>query len=334
MLSTPDLHAKLAKFHDSLTVHVDKDGTPVFTKKGTPRKKEFGRGGLAAMLHVTERAKETGLPINPDSLVTQSGKGGQVQGLGRSRVMTILVKYGVDPELAKEGGRTNRGNVDNVRRYAVFLNDLKEYYGEIDLDEIQRWWLDRLRDFRERKGFTLKYDPSKSLRTIIRDLMRQALERQGGMGGTKYEGALLHHLVGAKLSLASGKDIEHRGFSVADAPSAVQGDFVIEKVAIHVTTTPSEALIAKCRTNIDNGYRPFIVTKYKGVTAAEVLSENAGLGQRIEIVEAEQFIATSIYELALFNAENIQVKVNQLVEKYNAVVEVCESDKSLLIMAS
>jgi len=42
-------------------------------------------------------------------------------------------------------------------------------------------------------------------------------------------------------------------------------------------------------------------------------------------VEAEQFIATNIYELAQFNAEKIQVKVNQLVEKYNAVVEVAKA---------
>jgi len=79
-------------------------------------------------------------------------------------------------------------------------------------------------------------------------------------------GAMLQHLVGAKLDVVLGEGkIHHHGFSVADHSTARQSDFQIETVAIHVTTHPSEALISKCADNLQAGLKPLIITLGDGV---------------------------------------------------------------------
>jgi len=108
------------------------------------------------------------------------------------------------------------------------------------------------------------------------------------------------------------------------------GDFAIGDVATHVTTAPGEAVIGRCRENINDGYRPIITTS-RGLAAAEVLAENAGLGERIDIFEAEQFIALNLYELGKFEAMGRRVAVGDVVTRYNEIVEEVETDPSLKI---
>ena len=75
----------------------------------------------------------------------------------------------------------------------------------------------------------------------------------------------MQHLVGAKLDCVLGADtIEHHGFSTSDSASNRSGDFHVGDVAIHVTTAPTEALIAKCKANIGDGIRPIIQAHRQG----------------------------------------------------------------------
>ena len=66
-----------------------------------------GKGQLAVVLHITRLAVENGLPIDPETLRTQ--KEGQVAGLGKGRIQTILKDHGITRVLAEEGGRTRAG---------------------------------------------------------------------------------------------------------------------------------------------------------------------------------------------------------------------------------
>ncbi len=103
------------------------------------------------------------------------------------------------------------------------------------------------------------------------------------------------------LDCALGKStIEHNSFSTADAPSARLGDFFLGDVAIHVTTSPGEAVIEKCRDNLNDGYRPMLVAMQRGLSVAEGLASNVGLADRIDIFEIEQFVALNLYELGKF----------------------------------
>lgn len=288
-----------------------------------------GQGPLSVALVVTQHAKEKEFPIDPDTLVTAGG--GQVLGLGRGAVQAVLNRYHIDRVLAKEGGRTSRGSLGNMREYVAFLNSIHAN-GGIDLNAIEAFWIERVQEFFAGKPFKIKLDVSRSLRTVVRDVIRQAVDRQKNAPGFYYSGAVMQHLVGAKLECVLGKGrLEHNSFSTADAPRARSGDFFLGDVVVHVTTSPGEAVIAKCHENLNEGHRPILVTLQGGVTVAEGLAGNMGVADRIDMFEIEQFVALNLYELGKFGAEGRRTAVTDLVERYNAIIDEVETDPSLRI---
>lgn len=287
-----------------------------------------GKGPLCVTLVVTRHGKNLGMPLNPDALIT--GSGGQVTGLGRSAVQSILKDHGIERVLAEEGGRTSRGSVGNMRKYVAFLNELHSK-GAIDFERVEAWWIDRVREYFAKKPFVLRFDTSKSLRTVIRDLLSQAAKRQAQAEGSTLVGTMLQHLVGAKLNLLLDSPLQHHGANVADEASGREADFVVEDVTIHVTTSPSEALIRKCRRNLDNGMRPIIITTYRGIVIAEGLAEQTSMADRVDVFEAEQFLAGNLYEIGKFANAGRRTTAEQLISEYNAIVEECEADPSLRI---
>lgn len=291
------------------------------------REKGFqGKGPLCVALVVTQHARKK-LPLSPEELVTEGG--GQVLGLGKGAVQAILGRHGITRVLASEGGRTSRGSLNNMREYVSFLNALKSK-DAVDLDAIEAFWIEGVNEFFAAKPFRIKMDALRGLRAIIRDVVAQAEERQKAGSGVYYAGAVLQHLVGAKLECAVGSGaVEHNSFSTADLPGCRAGDFQIHDVIIHVTTSPGEGVIERCQDNLDEGLKPIIVTLQKGVAVAEALAENKGISQRIDVFEIEQFVALNIYELGKFSAHGRQVAVSDLVERYNAIIENVETDPGL-----
>ncbi len=286
-----------------------------------------GKGPLSVALVVTQHAKTMGLPLDPHKLLTEGG--GQVLGLGKGAVQAVLKRHGIAKVLASEGGRTSRGSLGNMREYVAFLNRLT---GKVDLDAIEAFWIDRVHEFFAGKPFKIKLDASKSVRTVVRDVIKQAQDRQKTTPGMYYAGAVLQHLVGAKLDCALGKGtLTHNSFSTADAPGERAGDFFLGDVAIHVTTAPGEGVIARCQDNIDQNFRPILVTLQHGLTVAEGLAGNVGLADRIDIFEIEQFVALNLYELGKFAADGRKTAVAELVDRYNEIVEEVETDPSLKI---
>ncbi|MCP5055009.1 MAG: DUF4928 domain-containing protein [bacterium] len=287
-----------------------------------------GKGPLSVMLVMTRRAISEGLPLDRHKQLSKQR--GQVKGLGKAPVQMVLKDYGITRVLSEEGGRTSRGSIKNMQDYVEFLNRLSP--DKKDLQVIEKWWVDRVRDFFAGKPFKMKIDQSKSLHSIISDLLRQAKKRQQVMTGTMYLGTVMQHLVGAKLELAlKSISIEHHGVSVADAPTERRGDFLIGDSVIHVTTTPNEALLNKCKINLDANYRPIIVTNKDRVDVALALAENIGIKDRLDVLEILQFVATNIYELSFFNQSERPLTFKELVEKYNTIIEKFETDPSLKI---
>ena len=227
-----------------------------------------------------------------------------------------------------------------MERYVTLLNDLNAV-GRVDLGWIERYWIACVQQFFAAKLFTLKIDHARSLRSIVSDILRQALNRQREMTGVPYAGAVLQHLVGAKLELmlesekvthkAFVRRIRHHSVSTADLQSGRSGDFVIGTSSIHVTTAPSEALIDRCQDNLNSGVRPIIVTMKRQVRVAEGLSENRGIASRIDIFEIEQFIAANLYEIGGFDAIRRDIAIQELVNRYNTIVDNVETDPSIRI---
>ena len=155
---------------------------------------------------------------------------------------------------------------------------------------------------------------SRSLRLVVRDVLEQAEERQKAALGIWYVGAVMQHMVGAKLDCVLGRGkFEHNSFTTSDEQSGRKGDFFVGDVAIHVTTSPGEAVIERCPDNLDSGHRPFLVTRQRGLTVAEALAENVNLADRIDVFEIEHSL------LGKFTIEGRRVALTEFVTRYNEI---------------
>lgn len=287
------------------------------------------KGALCVGLVVTREAIERGLPIEFESLLTENR--GQVRILGKSPVQKILGDHGITRVLAEEGGRTNRGNMGLVEKYLSLLN--AEKCSKDELVKIESWWIDRVLDFFAGKPLVMRFDPSKSIRSIVHELIEVAEKRQSQNRGGQVVGAVLQHLVGAKLSLVIPKDEmpQMHGAYVADAVSDRGGDFAYGDAVIHVTSAPGEAVVRKCEKNIDDGFHPIIITTNRRVSVAEGLAESAGIADRLEVWDIEQFLSMNLNERGLFSQDGRKDMAIRLVENYNKIIGSCETDPSLKI---
>ena len=289
-----------------------------------------GKGQIATMIFASRLARREGLPFDVErGVVTE--REGQIRGLGKGAVQTILADYGITRVLAEEGGRTSRGSLGNVRDFLRFLNDLHAR-GIANPAAIESWWVEQAKHFFNAKPFALKFENGKSLRSVVRDLLGQAKKRQEDGAGTMFVGAMLQHLIGAKLALAMPDvAIEHHGFSVADAPGGRSGDFEIGNASIHVTTTPGEAVIRKCAANLAAGRHPIVITFNDLLPAADAFATAQGIVDKLDVLDAEQFIVGNLHELGGFSAEKRRITFEALVDKYNEIVQAQETDPSLKI---
>jgi Domain of unknown function (DUF4928) len=287
------------------------------------------KGKLAVALLLTRRAIESGLPLDEGALLAKGGA--QVAGLSGRAVDRILADHGVGRSLGTEVGRTSRGTPQAARLYCAWLNS-QSLRGAADLRAVEQWWAARVKDLLAAKPFALSFDQSRTLRAALGSILDQARQRQRDAQGMMLTGTVLQHLVGAKLSLAlPNLKVEHHGASVADGASARHGDFDVGDVAIHCTTAPTEALLAKCAGNIDMDIRPLILTLDRGVAVAEGLAEQAGLAERVEVMDALQFLAANLYEMSLFRASERRPAVQRLLDRYNEIIDGVETDHSLKV---
>lgn len=219
-----------------------------------------GKGALCVVLVVTQHAQQKGLPLDADALLTEGG--GQVLGLGKTQVQTVLARHGIERVLAAEGGRTTVGAALAICAPMSICSIPRPSWPtwkQLSISGLARCAL-----FLPLKPFKIRLDASCSLRMMVRDVLVQAEERQ------KLRQACstlvrCFNTVGAKLDCAlsmnqSANQLLHHSFSTSDAQSGRSGDFLLGDVAIHVTTSPSAGVIERCKENLDQGLRPVIVT--------------------------------------------------------------------------
>jgi flagellar motor protein MotB len=286
------------------------------------------QGRLGLMLCVTRNFIEDGLPQDFAEMLTDGG--GQIRKVSGSRASKVLKEHGIKRALATEGGRTSRGSIGIARAYWDLLQ--RESITQLDsLKEIESWWVERVAMYFAQEPFEFKYDPSKSFRSIIRDLLDQATKRQKTDTGTMYCGIMLEHLVGAKLELISGHTIEHHKSSTADQHATRDGDFELGDVTIHVTTSPSEHLIEKCRRNLERKRRPLIVTLASSIGHADNLCRLNDIEGRVEVFDAEQFLVSNFYEHGAFKTHESVVTAENVIDRYNEIIEELQEMPSLKI---
>ena len=289
----------------------------------------FSKGKLSVVIQFTRMVQGKEYPLNPDDFKTE--KEGQVAGLGGGNLKKILKDHGITQQLSAEGGRTSRGSMGLMIRYVDFLNTWNAEE-TVDLVSIEEFWAEQVREYFRNQPFTLTADASKTIGSNLDDLFGQAKKRQKQNPGTQYLGTVLQHLTAAKLCLILPEgSFEIHGASVADAPTARSGDFVINKTIIHCTTSVGDLLINKCKTNINNGYRPVIITIFERVQTALNQIEDAGLAGRVEVWDIQQFLSSNVYEHSLFDEDKRNAKLGAIIDNYNQIVLEKETDPSLRI---
>ena len=292
-----------------------------------------GKGQIATMLFASRLARKSGLPFDIEAGLVTEGEG-QIKGLSKGAVQAILADYGIERVLAEEGGRTSRGSLGNIRSFMAFLNRLSAVRA-VDTSAVEAFWVSQAQTFFNAKPFTLNFEVGRSLRSVIRDLLSQAKKRQDQGTGTMFVGAMLQHLIGAKLALAlPDAEMVHHGFSVADAPGGRSGDFEIGNSSLHVTMTPGESVMRKCAANLAAGRQPIVITRLEMLAAADAFAQAEGISERLDLLDAEQFLVANLYELGGFRSDRQQVTVGSLIDKYNEIVQQHETDPSLKISRS
>ena len=269
--------------------------------------------------------------------------GGQVRRLGRPAVQKILARHGITEVLAREGGRTSMGSVQKMRRYVGLLNRLHEE-GLADPDPIKAFWIAKVRDFlarrravpgvaraRRRSQLRLTLDADRSLRSVFRELFRQAEDRDATGPPRASVGALLNHLVAAALDRERPAVAEHVDRPANDGRASQPGSFERGDSELHVTAGPSEAVIADCRQALDRGRQPILITPGTGTAAATHLAETAGIREQIEVFDIEHFLILNLYLRCQFRTGKLHSALRRLISRYNQLVDAGETDPSLKI---
>lgn len=287
------------------------------------------KGPLSVVVQITRMVREKEFSLDPSDFKTE--KEGQVAGLGGGNLKKILRDHGITQQLSSEGGRTSRGSMGLMIKYVDFLNTWNAEE-PVNFDEIEAFWAEQVREYFRNQPFVLTADASKTVGANLDELFDQARKRQKQNPGTQYLGTVLQHLVAAKLCVILPEDsFEIHGASVADAPTARSGDFVINKTIIHCTTSVGDLLINKCKANIANGFRPVIITIFERVQTALNQIEDAGLSGRIEVWDIQQFLSSNVHEHSLFDEGKQNATLGTIIENYNHIVHEKETDPSLRI---
>ena len=182
-------------------------------------------------------------------------------------------------------------------------------------------------DFYDRQRLTLEIDFSKQTRRTVDGLLAAARDKGGNTIG-----AVAQHLMGATLEIRhTDLAIENQSYTTADQQTGRAGDFMVNDTAIHVTVGPTEALVAKCQTNIEQGFHPLIITLEEKMGAARALAENIGIRDRVAVLGIEDYVAGSIVDIARYSEPETRRVLHQLFDTYNSRVAAVEPDPSLLV---
>lgn len=279
------------------------------------------KGRLAGVVTYSVIALDEGLPIDPESIATNSQ--GQVSRLSGGNTAAALARFGEERFLAKEGGRTTRGNLGIIRAYMELLNRLHAGVTDFDMESVCKWWVGQVSDFLDAKPITLKKNSRIPVSRKILSIIDEAARREQAEPGSRYVGGMIQHLVGAKLEVLGliGEEEQNESAAAADEPTNRSGDFFVGNSAIHVTTHSSNDLLRRCQDNIDADERPIIITTGEGITHTRNQLRQAGMSDKVEVLGIEEFLATNLLEWADFTSSKHTASFDKLIEAYNRRIE-------------
>ena len=284
-------------------------------------------GSIATALVVLERLKNENYNLDFNTHIAVGGM--QIRGASGASVAAILKEFGEERPFAKEGGRTNRGGPAEIKALLETLRMLKletkpSVIRKETLHLMIQFLVDRVKDFHNRQKIKLTFTPSHSTWHIVQSLLAEAATEGKA-------GYVAQHLVGAKLQLRFPDiEVSNEGGSTADMQTQRPGDFLIGHTAFHVTVAPMQPVFEKCRHNIGQGFKPFLLVPDSKLVGTRQIAEQT-CEQQIAVESIESFVSQNINEIGAFNNASIIGSFKALILIYNRRVDEVETDKSLMI---
>jgi Domain of unknown function (DUF4928) len=188
---------------------------------------------------------------------------------------------------------------------------------------MQGFLFDKLSDYQP-EPIRFPFDPLKSTWQLVCDLL-DAAHRRG------CEPFVAFHLVWATLQRSFPRpDPDTIECSMANVQLDRHGDIQVGNTIFHVTVAPTLALYEKCKRNLREGFRVYLLVRNKDVVGTKQNAENTAAGQ-IAVESIETFVSQNLDELAVFSQERRGGEFRQLLETYNRRVGGAETNKSLMV---
>lgn len=246
-------------------------------------------------------------------------------------VRNILARFGENRILLREGGRTNRGLMRNLAPLLISLasSDIEQLDGAeltIAIDAMQAFLVERARDIFNDDWISFDYSSGVSSMEVVERILTAARARHKA-------GEVAEYLVGAKLALRfPAYEVRNSAASSADAQREEHGDFQINDSVFHVTVAPNRGHYDKCKNNLANGLRVFLLVPEERLIGARQSVETE-IGNGVSVLSIESFVSQNIEELSEFAGDRVAQSLKDLLEKYNERVAAVETDLSLRITA-
>jgi hypothetical protein len=296
-------------------------------QRSLTKKSQFPpKGHITGALVVLDRLKND-FDLDIDSHTAPGGS--QIKGAGRGGARRILESFGETRPFSHEGGRTNRGLrggmkslMESIRSADISRLPAKRR-NEI-LTKLQQYLVDRVRDHHNQQRLKMIFDPSNSTWQSIHELLLAAAQTDKG-------GAVAQYIVGAKLQVRfPDTEVSNESYSTADVQLGRPGDFLIGDTVFHVTISPTPSHYEKCRKNLDEGLKVYLIVPTEFVAGAKQNADITAAG-KISVESIESFVSQNIDELGQFSRREVRAKLRTLFEIYNSRVNACELDKSVMI---
>lgn len=284
------------------------------------------KGTIAASLVVLDRLKAD---FDLNLRAHLAPRGTQIKGASGKAIKKILQALGETRPYAKEGGRTNRGGLSEIEQLLSALNEMQiQRLEEAERNQVliafQSFLVDRVRDYHNRQKIKLVFDPALSTWQNMNALLETASKENKG-------GPVAQHLVGAKLQLRFPSiQVANESAFTADQQTGRQGDFQIRDAVFHVTISPMSEVFQKCRENLQDGLKVYLLVPDGKLAGARQLADEIDKG-RIAVESIESFMSQNIEEIGNFDRIQLATNLAELISLYNRRVDAIEVDKSLMI---
>lgn len=277
---------------------------------------------LATLGHFREH-----FPIERISLITPRNQVAEIQ----PHVRAAMRRHNEDRKLPTELGRTTRSTVERAESLANRLNAIESLHAiapeeraAISLD-LEVLIVGEIQKYLDQQAIIVPIDLRLPGSAIVAALLKRS-------GELNYGGPVAQHLVGAKLAIRfPNADIDGHPFTAADQQTGRRGDFQVGSSVFHVTVSEQPGHFEKCRENLEQGLKPYLLVLERRMDAAKVNFEDYGLSGRGGLYSIESFVGQNMDELGAFETAGLRASFAELLSEYNRRVEHAEANRGLLI---